>query len=160
MKPDRLVNSILENEADDFDVQSFIKRNFKALGPPDRSHLHSSIDGGLYDTRKPEWFKGPPLRHNYQRFHSEINNVNDFKATWRARGMANYPLAFMLSDGAFMCEQCVQENLRRIIDSTRTKSNDGWRVVGVGQSHGATDEPAGDEDATCVHCGKNLGEIA
>jgi hypothetical protein len=152
-----IIQSLLEN--DDFDVKSFIERNFR---PIDKSHLFvSSTDGGLYDTRKPDWHKGPPLRQNFQRFHTRIYNVKDFKATWRARPYANYPLAFLTDDGAALCENCTQKNLARIISSIRGRAGDGWQVVGVAQCHGDGDDPEMAENNTqCANCNKNLGELA
>ena len=154
-----LVKSLLEN--DNVDPKSFIQSHGQQLDGPSRKHLFvSSADGGLYDTRKPDWHKGPPIRPNFQRYHARIFNVNDFKSTWRARHMSNYPVAFQLSDGELICEKCTQDNLRRIIDSTRTQSDDGWRVVAVGQCHGGGDEEPNEHDSHCVQCGKNLGEVA
>jgi hypothetical protein len=153
MEPANIVESLLEN--DDFDVKAFIERNFK---PTDKSHLFvSSADGGLYDTRKPDWHKGPPIRPNFQQYHARIFNVKDLKATWRARGNSNYPLAFIMSDGEAMCEKCVADNMRQIINSTSQRSNDGWAVVGVSQCHGSGED--NEESAHCAQCNKSLGEL-
>jgi hypothetical protein len=155
MRADHIVRRLLED--DGVDPKAFIKAHGKQLDGPSREHLMvSSTDGGLYDTRKPNWHMGPPIRQNYQQFFPRINNVAEFKATWRARGNSNYHLAFILSDGEAICEKCVADNIRRIIDSTRTQSNDGWRVVGVASCHGGDENEDG---AQCVQCNKNLGEL-
>jgi hypothetical protein len=159
MSANDIVRSLLES--DDFDVKSFIQNHGQQLDGPSRKHLFvSSADGGLYDTRKPDWHKGPPVRANYQKYNARIFNVNDLKSTWRARHMSNYPLAFQLSDGALMCEKCVEDNLRQIINSTKYRHNDGWRVVGVGQCHGGGDGEPEEHDSQCAQCNKNLGEVA
>jgi hypothetical protein len=151
---EHLVEALLGDEEDPKD---FIAQHFK---PIDKSHLMvSSTDGGLYDTRKPKWHSSPPLRQNYQRYHPEINNLAEFKATWRARHQTNYPLAFTTDDGAALCEECVEKNLQRIMRSIRDGDRDGWRVVGVGQCHGS-DCDIEDYHTQCANCNKNLGEIA
>jgi hypothetical protein len=87
-----IVAKLLESDSDDFDAKAFLARNFKALEEPSKKHLFvSSADGGLYDTRKPDWHKGPPIRQNFQQYHARIFNVKDFKATWRARGILELP---------------------------------------------------------------------
>jgi nitrite reductase/ring-hydroxylating ferredoxin subunit len=158
MDAEKIINAILESD-DEFDSKAFIQAHGKQLEEPSRKHLFvSSADGGLYDTRNKDWHKGPPLRQNFQQFHTRIFNIKDFKATWRARHNSNYPLAFILSDGAAMCEKCVADNLRQIIDSTRQRHNDGWQVVGVSQCHGDPEEEA-DYHTQCAQCNKNLGEL-
>lgn len=148
-------------ESDDVDPKAFIQSHGQQLADPDRKHLfQSTSDGSLYDTRNKNWHQEPPLRQNYARYNPRIENVNDFKATWRVRHMSNYPLAFQMSDGALLCEQCVQDNLRQIIDSTRHRHNDGWRVVAVGQCHGGGEGEPQDHDSQCAQCDKNLGEVA
>jgi hypothetical protein len=159
MDANDLVQSLLEN--DDVDPKAFIQSHGQQLDGPSRKHLFvSSTDGGLYDTRNKDWHKGPPIRQNYQRFNPRINNVNEFKSTWRARHMSNYPLAFQMSDGELMCEKCVEDNLRQIINSTKFRHNDGWCVVGVGQCHGGGDDEPEDYHSQCAQCNKNLGEVA
>lgn len=159
MDADHIVDKLLEN--DNVDPKSFIMGHGQQLAEPSRKHLFvSSTDGGLYDTRNKDWHKEPPLRKQYQYFRTNIQNVDQFKSTWRARHNANYPLAFQCSDGEFLCEQCVQDNMRQIINSIRGNHNDGWRVVGVGQCHGGGDEEPQDYHSHCAQCNKNLGEVA
>lgn len=66
------------------------------------SHLFSSDDGNLYDTRKPEWNKSEPLRTNHTRTHRTINNARELCATLRAGAYAwpgGYTIALITSDG-------------------------------------------------------------
>jgi hypothetical protein len=158
MDADRLVASLLEGD-DNIDPKAFIQAHGQQLDGPSRKHLFVGHDGDLYDTRKPEWHKGQPIRKQYQYFHTDIQNLANFKSTWRARHNSNYPLAFLTDDGAYLCEKCVQDNLARIMSSIRGNDRDGWRVMGVGQCHGDTDEPQ-EYHSQCAHCNKNLGEVA
>lgn len=157
MDADRLVESLLEGE--NVDPKSFIMSHGQQLSDPDRKHLFVGQDGDLYDTRSADWQKEPPLRKQYKYFHTNIQNLANFKAMWRARHNANYPLAFLTDDGAYLCEQCVKDNLTRIMRSIRDNDRDGWRITGVGQCHG---DPAEEQDyyEHCAHCNKTLGEVA
>jgi hypothetical protein len=154
---DQIVNALLEADENE-DPKDFIERNFKPLQAPDRKHLFVGNDGDLYDTRKPDWHRGPPLRKGFQAFHPRIDNIAQFKATWRARHQSNYQLAFLTDDGAALCEQCVKDNLSRVASSVRNGDRDGWRVVGVAQCHGDPDEVE-DYHTECANCNKNLGEL-
>lgn len=92
----------------------------------------SSTDGGLYDTRRPQWHQAPPLRAVFNRTFSEIKNTLELRATLRAGAHAwpgGYPLYFVTSDGAALSFDTVQKNLRAVCWSIRHKANDGWRVV-------------------------------
>lgn len=155
---EHLVEHLLEAEGDPESIKDFMDRHFTPLPEPDRKHLFVGHDGDLYDTRNPDWHRNPPLRKGYKHFHTEINNLAEFKATWRARHQSNYSLGFLVDDGAVLCEPCVKDNLQRVMRSVRDGDNDGWRVVGVGTLHG---DPDGEEGhyTQCAHCGKNLGEL-
>jgi hypothetical protein len=153
---ENLVQALVES--DDVDPKAFIQSHGQQLDGPSRKHLFVGHDGDLYDTRKADWHKGPPLRKGYQYFHREINKLPEFKSTWRARHQSNYSLGFITDDGAVLCEKCVEENLQRIMRSIRDGDRDGWRVVGVGTLHGDPDEEA-DYHTQCAHCNKNLGEL-
>jgi hypothetical protein len=155
--PAKIVDALLEtNEHDEQDdPKEFFYSHFRT---PDKKHLFVGHEGDLYDMRKPDWPSGQPLRKGYQYFHRQINNVAQFKATWRARHGSNYPLAFLTDDGAALCETCVKENLPRIMSSIRGGDRDGWRVVGVAACHGDADQEE-ECHAQCAHCGNNLGEL-
>jgi hypothetical protein len=160
MDAEHIVRTLLESD-EQVDPKAFIQAHGHKLDGPSRDHLFvSSADGGLYDTRKPDWHKGPPVRQGYQQFHREINTPEQFKATWRARHHSNYPVAFLTDDGAFLCEECTKNNLGRILSSIRSRARDGWRVVGIGQCHGSMDDEPGDMNDQCANCNKNLGEVA
>lgn len=96
-------------------------------------HLfESSTDGGLYDTRVPQWHKQPPLRARYSWHHGKIKTVSEFKATLRAGAYAwpgGYPLYFVTSDGAALSFKTARKEFRSIAASIRDKSSDGWRVM-------------------------------
>jgi hypothetical protein len=153
----RIVDSLLESD-EGIDPKAFIQAHGQQLDGPSRKHLFVGHDGDLYDTRKPDWHKGSPLRKGYQQYHARIFNLKDFKATWRARHQSNYSLGFLTDDGAVLCEKCVEDNLQRIMRSIRDHDRDGWQVVGVASLHGDPDEE--DENhSQCAHCNKNLGEL-
>jgi hypothetical protein len=124
-----------------------------------RDHLFvSSADGGLYDTRKPDWHKGPPCARTTSSSTGRSILLKQFKATWRARHHSNYPVAFLTDDGElFSARNASKNNLGRILSSIRSRARDGWRVVGVGQCHGSMDDEPGDMNDQCANCNKNLG---
>lgn len=120
------------------------------------SHLFvSSTDGGLYDTRNPQWHKAAPLRANYRRTFETIDTVAQFKATLRNGAFAwpgGYPLAFLCDDGATLCFGCARKESRQIMPAIAARLRDGWRVVAC-----TIDNEANDSDyATCEHCGESV----
>lgn len=60
-----------------------------------------------------------------------------------------YPLYFVTSDGGALSFQSVQENFRAVLDSMRSKTDDGWQVVAC---------EANWENASlfCEHSGKRI----
>jgi len=111
----------------------------------------SSVDGSLSDTRKADWNK-IPLRTNYKRAHSKINNVSDLKATLRNgpyTQVGSYPLYFITDDGAALCFETVRKEFGRIISSIREQAKDGWCVVACEGNYEET-------DLVCAHCGKPI----
>lgn len=99
------------------------------------SHLFVSTDGGLYDTRQPDWHKLPPLRAAYDRHCQTIDNVADFKACIRAGAFAwpgGYPLYFVAADGAAISFDGARANFREIVSAIQTNDrHGGWRVVAL-----------------------------
>jgi len=94
-------------------------------------HLFIGDGGELFDTRIENW-TSKPLRKNYCRSHQHINTVTDLKATLRNGSYAwpgGYPMYFITSDGGALSFDSVREELRNVVDSIKTKCNDGWRVV-------------------------------
>jgi len=119
-------------------------------------HLFTGTEGHLYDTRRKHWEK-KPLRTNYKWTHAQIKTVADLKATIRAGQYAwpgGYQLAFIAEDGCYICFDCVKAELRNVIDSIQTNTQDGWKVVAVDN----VDEHDHDYDAQCEHCNKILAE--
>lgn len=60
-----------------------------------------------------------------------------------------YPLYFITSDCAALCHDCARKHGRAVIDSIRTRANDGWRVV-------AQDVNWEDSALYCDHCSKPI----
>lgn len=57
--------------------------------------------GDLYDTRKPNWHKFPPLRYKYKFTHKTITNMRELKATLRAGQFiwpGGYTMYFVTAD--------------------------------------------------------------
>src|SRR5690554_4067854 len=97
-------------------------------------HLFVASDGALYDTRRQEWHKRPPLRPVFERHFSTIKTTAEFKACLRAGGFTDaggYALAFTTVDGCVLCFDCARKEARLILDSIRTDCRDGWRVDGI-----------------------------
>ena len=112
----------------------------------------SESDGALYDTRIPGWSKLPPLRAIYRGGQREISTCAELKAALRHGEFAwpgGYQMYFITSDGAALSFDAVRSELRSILDSVQTRSNDGWRVVGVDINYE-------DNDLHCDHTGKQI----
>lgn len=108
-----------------------------------------ATDGALYDTRRQEWHKSPPLRPVYMRHFVEIDTAAEFKASLRAGAHTfpgGYTLALITTDGGAFCFDCARKEARRILDSIRGKYHDGWQVNGLIN--------ADEHDGTtrCDHC--------
>lgn len=112
-------------------------------------HLFATDDGALYDTRRQDWHKLPPLRPVYSRHFVEIDTTAQFKASLRAGGHTfpgGYTLAFITADGGAICFECAEKEARLILDSIRGRYHDGWQVNGLinaDEHDGAT---------RCDHC--------
>ena len=117
------------------------------------NHLFvSSGDGALYDTRVPQWHKQAPLRANYNRSHSEIRTVADFKAALRAGAYAwpgGYQMFLICSDGAPLCFACARKEARNVLSAIDRKDGSGWRVV-------ACDINYEDTDMRCEQCSESI----
>lgn len=132
------------------------------------SHLFvSSTDGHLYDTRKTDWSKAEPLRKNYRYAHREIATVADLKATMRVKYAwpGGYEIVYATNDGATLCDKCVRENFRSIVDDIKQPlgSGSGWRVVASTYEAVSADcarEVSEDLLSYCDQCGKEFGELA
>lgn len=98
------------------------------------NHLFAGSDGALYDTRRQDWHKLPPLRPVYSRHFSTIKTTAEFKASLRAGGYTfpgGYTLAFTTSDGCILCFDCARKEAHLILDSIRRDIRDGWHVDGI-----------------------------
>ncbi len=113
--------------------------------------MSSSCDGGLYDTRKPNW-SAKALRPVFQRTFSRIENTQQLRATLRNGEYAwpgGYPMFFITSDGAALHFDCVRKNLRLVSDSVRNNLRDGWQVVAVDINYE-------DSELYCDDCSKQI----
>jgi hypothetical protein len=64
----------------------------------------------------------------------QINSISDFRAAMRNGQYAwpgGYPCYFITSDGAALSFDAARQERRNILESIATRSNDGWRVVGL-----------------------------
>jgi hypothetical protein len=100
------------------------------------AHLFvSSSDGHLYDTRKPEWHKGEPLRKDYARTFRTIRNTAQLKATLRAGPYAwpgGYPIVLITNDGEMVSPAALAKDrgqLQWAIRSIRDRGGD--RIIGA-----------------------------
>lgn len=119
---------------------------------PDHLFISSS-DGGLYDTRDPEWSLRPPLRAGYYGRSRDIATVAEFKASLRAGGFTSlgaYTIAYVTSDGACLCDDCARAEFRQIVAAIRDRDHSGWRVVAITHA-GETDE-----QEYCDHCNRHI----
>lgn len=60
-----------------------------------------------------------------------------------------YPTYFITSDCAALCFDCAKKEAKRIVESIRNGSNDGWRVIG----HEVNWE---DSCLICDHCSQRI----
>lgn len=118
-------------------------------------YMISECDGGLYDTRLPQWSE-KPLREKYSWTHARIHNGKGLKATIRA-GQYTFPggylLAFGTSDGACICFDCVRSEFVNVLDSIQRDINDGWKV----DSCFVVDHL--ESGLSCDHCNATLKEM-
>ena len=115
----------------------------------------SECSGDLFDTRKPGWYKNPPLRPAYGKIKRDCKYDNmALKAAIRAKFAwpGGYELFGICDDGAVLCCDCMRREYHLIAHSRRHKINDDWRVVAV--------ECAVDYDSLiyCDHCNKVIVE--
>jgi hypothetical protein len=115
-------------------------------------HLFASDDGALYDTRLSGWSGRPPLRRAWSGHARDIKTTARVKAALRAgeyTEWGGYPLYFIASDGCALSFDAVCDNLASVLDSVRTGSSDGWRVVGVAINYE-------DGGLRCCHTGERI----
>ena len=115
----------------------------------------SECDGGLFDTRKPNWHKMPALRPEYGKIKWDCKGDNmALKAAIRTKHTwpGGYELFGICDDGGVLCCNCMRENYQQIAYSRRHKINDGWRIVAI--------DCAVNYDSLiyCEHCNKTIVE--
>lgn len=112
-------------------------------------------EGDLFDTRKANWHKLPPLRANYARIVRDVANDNAaLKAAIRQHYAwpGGYELFGICNDGGILCCGCMREEYHQIAYSRKHKINDGWRVVAIGCA------AEYDSLIQCDHCNKTIVE--
>jgi len=110
------------------------------------AHL-SSFEGALWDNRT-----NTILRPVFDRHFRHIESAEQLKATLRAGAYAwpgGYLLYFITDDGAALSFDTVRAEFRAVLDSVKTKSRDGWRVV-------ACDVNWEDADLNDAHTGEKI----
>ncbi len=105
----------------------------------------SSFEGALYKGNK-------VLRPVFNRGFRRIKTTQELKSTLRCGQYTYpgcYPLFFITRDGAALSFESVREELRSVLASIKSKSNDGWRVV-------ACEVNYEDGSLYCEHSGKRI----
>lgn len=120
-----------------------------------KPYLFVSDDGAMYDTRKPDAF-ARPLREAYAKTLREIGTGLELRATIRAGQWAwpgGYEIFGIMSDGACLCMPCIKANYRLVLNSIRSKCDDGWHVVAF--------ECAANTDnfTACDHCARVIVDM-
>ena len=94
----------------------------------------SECSGDLFDTRKPNWHRLPPLRPNYAKIKRDVANDNAaLKAAIRQHYAwpGGYELFGICDDGGILCCDCMRQNYYQIAYARKHKIDDGWRVVTI-----------------------------
>ena len=76
-----------------------------------------------------------------------------------------YELAFVTSDGALLCTDCVRKNWRAVLDDMKTDyPSSGWKISAITYEavSAETCKEDGNEDliSYCDQCNKEFGELA
>ena len=117
------------------------------------AHLFLADNGDLFDTRRPDWHKAPPLRRAYAFSSVVIDTVADLKAALRAGDTSQwggYPLYFITSDGAALSFESVRKELPQVIYSIANGlRSDGWHVCTTAVNYE-------NRDLVCDHSGQPI----
>ncbi len=116
------------------------------------NHLFIGHEGNLYDTREKAWSNNPPLRKDYCKHFSNIENVSQLKATLRQGEYTwpgGHPMFFITSDGSALSFDSVKKEFKSVAWSIKNKTSDGWRVV-------ACDINYENDSLFCDHSGKQI----
>lgn len=93
------------------------------------------------------------IRKKFKWHYRNITNGKELLSTLRAGEYAwpgGYRLFFLTSDGAAISFDAVRDNLPSVLDSIRTYSSDGWRVIACCNTEHY------DDDVFCDHSGDLL----
>lgn len=110
--------------------------------------------GHLYDTRKKNWYSGPPLRERFAWQTPQIETPQQLKAALRAGKYAwpgKYRLTFITAAYTYLSFEAVRQELGKVITSIREQRIDGWRVIGL------RDVESHDDPIYCAHTGEQVG---
>jgi hypothetical protein len=97
-------------------------------------HFFIADNGDLYDTRKPHWHKGEPVRKNYSRQAGYLRNLHDIKAALRYGAFAwpgGYPLYFIMADGDLATFEGVLSEWKNVVADTMAGHRSCWVPVAV-----------------------------
>ena len=92
----------------------------------------------------------------------DINRVKDAIRQGYA-WPGGYEIIAITSDGGLLCNDCMRSEYPLVLDSMRTGSNDGWRIVGLGYEAVSAEcarECDPDLVSHCACCNKELGECS
>lgn len=74
-----------------------------------------------------------------------------------------YEIVFVCNDGEILCHDCVRNNWRGVLESTKKDIKDGWNITGYATEavdYASTIELAGEDyTSNCAHCNKEFGEM-
>ena len=79
-----------------------------------------------------------------------INSIADYRRAVLTGPYAwpgGYPLFAVMDDGEAMCWDCFVKERRRILESLRDNSRDGWKPAGIEINYE-------DSNCYCCHCNK------
>lgn len=114
-------------------------------------HLFIVNDGALFDTRKADWHKLPPLREKHRYHFSQIDTLAQVKACLRAGKFAHggYPLYFITQDGAALSFEAVVSEFGQVCWDFINDASTGWRIVGCVVNYE-------DNSLICEHTNKRI----
>lgn len=115
---------------------------------------HFMVDsrGDLYDTRKPNWAKLPPLREAYQLHRQTLQNIKEVKAVLRAGAYTHiglYTLYFIAADGQPLSFQAVRDNFKEVLSAMKKTGDREWSIIGMDVNYE-------DNDLFCSHTNKQI----
>ena len=74
-----------------------------------------------------------------------------------------YELAYVTTDGALLCNDCVRSNWLEVLCGTKRRDGSGWGIIAITMEAvdpECTREMAGEDYISyCSHCNKEFGEM-